>query len=206
MKFSELCDITADLVRCVIDDKEKASNTLNFVTQWVKKLRLKEEVYPSFIDIKSVNLNNGNKSDFIADDDQFNVMPATTKFSSPTNCKKRLMSSIERSKKPNKKTFAKKYNEFVSDIHPDSINESLLPSKAQGRRRCGLCAEKGHCQYSCKRIKSDVGVYPLSKNDDNTRNSLTKLLVVCDPMGTRFVSYTGRFFLGIVVFYLFCNF
>ena len=57
------------------------------------------------------------------------------------------------------KNIYKKCNDFVSDIHLDSINESLLPSKAQGRRRCGLCAEKGHYQYSCRRIKFDFGSF-----------------------------------------------
>ena len=154
VKFSELSDITSELVRCVINDKEKAENTLNFVSQWVKKLRLKEEVFPTFIDMQSADPKNDFESDFMTDD-HVNVMPATTKYVSPNNCKKRLMSYIERNKLPKKKSLATNRNDVILEIIPNSINEPLLPSKSQGRRRCGLCGEKGHYQYSCKRIKSD---------------------------------------------------
>ena len=50
---------------------------------------------------------------------------------------------------------------------------ATIPNKT---KRCGICCEKGHHQYICRKIKA------LPKKNDAARNTLAKLLVLVDPM------------------------
>ena len=43
IEYSQLCDITSELVHYVTNDREKSRNALHFLTTWVSRLRLKDD-------------------------------------------------------------------------------------------------------------------------------------------------------------------
>ena len=102
VKYSQLSDITSELVRCVINDSEKSTNALHFLTQWVSKLRLKEDCYPIFSYVGTLTdkepHHSSNKTDKVQD-----PISAVSKYKSSNNCRKRLKSMIERNREQAKK-------------------------------------------------------------------------------------------------------
>ena len=69
IKYLDLRDITAVLVRCVINDQEQCQNTLIILTSWVKKLCLKVHCYSTIVDVGNIddtcnNHNNQNEDTF----------------------------------------------------------------------------------------------------------------------------------------------
>ena len=181
VQYSQLCDITSDLVRCVIHDKEKSSTVLHFLTTWVSRLRSKVDCYPTLKNVASTI--NKQFSDTNTETNCIeNPLSAVTKCQSPNNCKKRLMSMSERNKIVSKKRVASIGLHDKINENSDTVLGTVIPINANKRRRCGICCEKGHHQYMCQKIKADYGKFPLPKNDDGARNNLAKLLVLVDPM------------------------
>ena len=53
VEYSQLCDVTSELVRCVINDREKSRNASHFLTTWVSRLRLKDAYSTIFTSVRA---------------------------------------------------------------------------------------------------------------------------------------------------------
>ena len=95
--YGQLCNVTSELVTAVVNDKKNSQNVVHFLTQWIRRIRLKEECAPTFIELgaidRQVNNTTNNSSEL-----EGGALPATYKCVTPVNCAKRLLPAKEQSK------------------------------------------------------------------------------------------------------------
>ena len=95
--YSQLCEITSQLVITVVNSKEKSNSVMSHVTEWLRRLRMNKNVQPSFtttnIDEPSLKVNTPTSL--------CNVQPksAVAAPAQPHHCGKRLVSCTESNKK-----------------------------------------------------------------------------------------------------------
>ena len=148
--YGQLCDVTSELVTAVVHDKKNSQNVVHFLTQWIRRIRLKEECAPTFIELgaidKQVNNATNNSSEL-----EGGALPATYKCVTPVNCAKRLLPAKEQSKlkmrKRNKRTALKENCSEITHV----LDKDIARKKSSSKRRCASCGDCGHHQYLCKR-------------------------------------------------------
>ena len=87
IEYSQLCDITSELVGCVNNNREKSRIALHFLTKWVSRLRLKDYWFPTFTNVGSITDNQVN--DTMENTKEIGTpISAVFKNQSPNNCKK----------------------------------------------------------------------------------------------------------------------
>ena len=100
----------------MINDQEQSQNTLNFLTSWVRKLSLQKNYYRTFIDVDNIDDKSSCKI-HDTQNEQVSKIHISGKSVSLNNCKKRLMSALERQKILLKKTINKaKRDEGVQSL------------------------------------------------------------------------------------------